>query len=326
MTVETVGSKLKQARLAKKLEIDEVAEATKIRPDRIIDLEADEYVHFPNIAYAKSFLINYSKFLQVDIREDLENFQISRSISLGDYQYLVSPPAPRSSSESRRFQPRGFRVPPLIVTILILIVLVGIPLFSYLAVNVSRLKAGSPAIATGGEMDKKPPELVATPNLTRLDSPEPLAPIRSDRQVANEGTSSSPVEVARLDGPASYASRGREDSGTEVRRAQPVVPILPTTEKTTRPIPVPGADLTPRLEITPLPDKKLEVHALRKTWVKVTRDEEGALPVYEGYAGPEKSITVVGKRFWVRVRDKSAVELRKDGQLVLSSSDDIVIN
>jgi cytoskeletal protein RodZ len=325
--VETVGHKLRQARLAKNLEIDEVAEATKIRPDRIIDLEADEYVHFPNLAYAKSFLIIYAKYLQLDVREELENFQITRSISLGEYQYLISAPPPRGSSDSRRFQPRGFRVPPLVVTVLVLILLVGIPLVSYLAVNVSRLKAGSPSLAANDELNKKSPDLVEAPKSSGSDgSSEPVTPIRPGELLSNPATPSSPVEVARLDGPAPFASRGREEAGTEVRRAQPVVPILPTTEKATRPEPAPGTDLTPRSEITPLPDRKLEVRALRKTWLKVTRDEEGALPVYEGYAGPEKSIIVVGKRFWVRVKDRSAVEVRKDGQLVLSSSDDMVIN
>ncbi len=86
--VESVGRKLQQARLARKLEIEEVAERTKIRPDRLIDLEADEYSHFPNLTYAKSFLAKYARFLGVDIQEELDNFQISSAISMGDYQYL----------------------------------------------------------------------------------------------------------------------------------------------------------------------------------------------------------------------------------------------
>jgi hypothetical protein len=35
---------------------------------------------------------------------------------------------------------------------------------------------------------------------------------------------------------------------------------------------------------------------------------------------------VAGKRFWVHVLDKGAVEVRKDGQVVPSDSGDIVIN
>ena len=87
---ESVGRKLQQARLARKLGIEDVAEQTKIRPDRIIDLEADEYSHFPNLTYAKSFLSKYASFLGHDIQEELDKFQISPTISMGDYQYLSS--------------------------------------------------------------------------------------------------------------------------------------------------------------------------------------------------------------------------------------------
>src|ERR1700694_4731199 len=52
---ESVGRKLQQARLARKLEIEDVAELTKIRPDRIIDLEAGGYSPFSNLTYAKNF-------------------------------------------------------------------------------------------------------------------------------------------------------------------------------------------------------------------------------------------------------------------------------
>ena len=91
--VESVGRKLQQARLARNLEIEDVAERTKIRPDRIIDLEADEYSHFPNLTYAKSFLAKYARFLGIDIQAELDKFQISSAISMGEYQYLSSIPA-----------------------------------------------------------------------------------------------------------------------------------------------------------------------------------------------------------------------------------------
>src|SRR5207249_11251398 len=123
---ESVGRKLQQARLAQKLEIEEVAERTKIRPERIIDLEADEYAHFPNMTYAKSFLAKYSKFLGVDIQEELDKFQISHAISMGDYQYLKSISGAGQGQEARRprrIAPKGFRVPQIVVGVLVLIVL-----------------------------------------------------------------------------------------------------------------------------------------------------------------------------------------------------------
>ena len=87
------------------------------------------------------------------------------------------------------------------------------------------------------------------------------------------------------------------------------------------------ADSQTRTVVPTFPDKKLEVRILKRTYVKVTKDQEGAQPVFEGFAGPEsRPIVVAGKRFWVHVLDKGAVEVRKDGQLVPSNSGDIVIN
>src|SRR5271169_548854 len=140
--VESVGRELQQARLARKLETEDVAERTKIRPDRIIDLEADEYSHFPNLTYAKSFLAKYASFLGRDIQEELDKFQISPTISMGDYQYLSSITAHNQGQQPRwtqRIQPKGFRVPPAVVVVLVLIVLVGVPVFSYLAINIRRV-------------------------------------------------------------------------------------------------------------------------------------------------------------------------------------------
>jgi hypothetical protein len=75
------------------------------------------------------------------------------------------------------------------------------------------------------------------------------------------------------------------------------------------------------------PTRKLEVRVIRRTYVKVTKDEEGTQPVFDGFAGPDsRPIVVQGKRFWVHVLDKGAVEVREDGQLVPGNSGDIVVD
>ena len=160
--VESVGRKLQQARVARKLEIEDVAERTKIRPDRIIDLEADEYSHFPNLTYAKSFLAKYARFLGVDIQEELDRFQISPAISMGDYQYLSSIPAQNPAQRwTQRIQPKGFRVPPAVVVVLVLIVLVGVPVFAYLALNIPRV-AGTNFASTVDKARQSPGEPAKT--------------------------------------------------------------------------------------------------------------------------------------------------------------------
>jgi cytoskeletal protein RodZ len=304
---ESVGRRLQQARLARKLEIEDVAERTKIRPDRIIDLEADEYAHFPNLTYAKSFLAKYARFLGLDIQKELDAFRISPAISMGDYQYLRSIPPynPQQLRWTQRIQPKGFRVPPAVVVILVLIVLVGVPVFSYLALNIPRVTGTN----FSGNTDRANQPAIAPAK------PAGIAPSASSAAQSPAGESVAVASPAALQ--IQDATPARTEGGTEVRRALP-----PGASQSGTPIDTP-------IRPTPsaLPEKKLEVRAIRRTYVKVTKDEEGTQPVFEGYAAPEsRPIVVEGKRFWVHVSDKGAVEVRENGQLVPGNSGDIVID
>jgi cytoskeletal protein RodZ len=312
--VESVGRKLQQARLAGKLEIEDVAERTKIRPDRIIDLEADEYSHFPNLTYAKSFLAKYARFLGLDIQQELDNFQISPEISMGDYQYLSSVPPHSAQRWTQRIQPKGFRVPPAVVVVLVLIVLVGVPVFSYLALNIPRV-AGTNLTGAADNANQSAVVSTKSASATPADSNSlraQAAPSPSGQSPAAASPSAFQEQEARADG-----TQARNEEGVEVRRAQPVgAPQSATSVETPM-----------RSGLSTLPEKKLEVRVIKRTYVKVTKDEEGTQPVFDGFAGPDsRPIVVEGKRFWVHVLDKGAVEVREDGQLVPGNSDDIVID
>jgi cytoskeletal protein RodZ len=313
---ESVGWKLQQARLARRLEIEDVAETTKIRPERIIDLEADEYGHFPNLTYAKSFLAKYAKFLGVDIQDELDKFRVDRTISLAAYPYLTGPPAPKQLLEPRRITPRGFRVPPAVVAVLLFIVLVGVPLFSYLALNVPRVVGTKQADEKVIESER---QIDDSSSKSRIATQSPVLPPPATAVVSNitpAVVSQSPrQDEESKDGSnsASSPAQVRMEDGVEVRRALPVDS--------------PPSDAQGGTAESASPDKKLEVRILKRTYVKVTKDQEGAQPVFEGFAGPDSQpIVVAGKRFWVHVSDKGAVEVRKDGQVVPSDSGDIVIN
>jgi cytoskeletal protein RodZ len=316
---ESVGRKLQQARLSRKLGIEDVAERTKIRPDRIIDLEADEYSHFPNLTYAKSFLAKYARFLGLDIQEELDQFQISPAISMGDYQYLSSLPPKNHGQHSRwtqRIQPKGFRVPPAVVMVLVLIVLVGVPVFSYLALNIPRVTGTNFEVDAdkGNKPALEPPKTVL-PAPSKSDPLKSLAaqspsPARENPTVG--APAASEPEEAKAD-----TTQARIEREVEVRRALPAAAPQSATP----------TDTPIRTSLSALPEKKLEVRVIRRTYVKVTKDEEGTQPVFEGFAAPDgRPIVVEGKRFWVHALDKGAVEVREDGQLVPGNSGDIVID
>ncbi len=90
--IETAARKLPTARSKRKLTLDDASRATKIRSRQLADLERDEYSNFPNLAYAKGFLISYGKYLDVDVRPYLDAFEDSNTFGLDNYQYLSEVP------------------------------------------------------------------------------------------------------------------------------------------------------------------------------------------------------------------------------------------
>src|ERR1700709_1112261 len=104
----SAGKKLSQARLAKRLSIDEVSHATKLRPDKIVALENDDFSRFGSIAYGKGFLQIYARYLEIDISEQLRGLEIpTNSVSISDYQYLNTPREPSPRQQRDRSLERG---------------------------------------------------------------------------------------------------------------------------------------------------------------------------------------------------------------------------
>ena len=89
---ETAGTKLRRARQTRQLSLEDAARATKIRAHQLADLEADEYSNFANLAYARSYLVNYGKFLRLDMRPHVAGFADASTFGLDDYQYLSTKP------------------------------------------------------------------------------------------------------------------------------------------------------------------------------------------------------------------------------------------
>src|ERR671930_1579887 len=97
MTIEGLGKKFQEARLARGLTLDEAARMTKIRPSRLAEIEAEDFSQFPSLAYAKGFLLIYGKFLDVDVTPYLEAFEGSTNVTVDGYSYLQEAPAPKPS-------------------------------------------------------------------------------------------------------------------------------------------------------------------------------------------------------------------------------------
>ena len=103
--VNSAGKMLREARLKKDLRFEEAARATKIRPDRLADLENDDYTRFASMAYAKGFLLIYAKYLGVDVSEFAKAMGVGNPVGVGDYDYLNNAPATYEPATRRRDRP-----------------------------------------------------------------------------------------------------------------------------------------------------------------------------------------------------------------------------
>ena len=64
--MKPVGKQLQEAREAKNWTPELAARETKIKVDRVLDLEADDYSHFTSPAYARGFVRTYALGLSIN--------------------------------------------------------------------------------------------------------------------------------------------------------------------------------------------------------------------------------------------------------------------
>ena len=73
--IEQTTFKLREAREAKKLSLEDVSLATKINSRILENLEAGQIEKLPSGLYARSFLKQYADFLGLDSRAMLQKLQ-----------------------------------------------------------------------------------------------------------------------------------------------------------------------------------------------------------------------------------------------------------
>ena len=313
MTIEGLGKKFQEARLARNLTLDEAARMTKIRPHRLAEIEADDFSQFPSLAYAKGFLLIYGKFLDVDVTPYLDAFEDSESVTVDGYSYLqenqrakpVSAPVARrrpvaTGGGSNRVSPM-----PLIVGIVVLVL--GFLGMKFL-LNVQRLAPGkggsstqtaataTPAVATGGSSP------AAVPNVGAAATSAP---------VASPAATLGPPETRKA-----LAANSTAPAEPEVRKAKPVTKeeLVQAREGTNSPPPE-SAD-----------QNRVAIQPLKRTYVRVTVGDDGKA-AFERWVSPSDGpVEIRGKHVSIRVLDPEAVKITKNGQELQQNDQDVTVN
>lgn len=311
--MEGLGKRLQQARLSRGLTLDEAGRLTKIRPSKLAEIEAEDFSQFASLAYAKGFLLIYGKFLDVDVTRYLEAFETSEHVTVDGYSYLQDNPAPKPTRPvvvRKESNSRG-SLWPFVIGVIVLVV--GFSVLK-LFLDVKRIQP-RPGPGTGASSP------AATPNSDNIVAPRALpadnTPLPRAAAAAATVAPSAPVVVATATPQAIVAATPipmPSASEPEVRRAEPVHPedLAATAESAS---PAPSATLN-----------RVEIRPLRKTYVKVVVDNDDQNPAAERWLSPsETPLKVSGKRIAVRVLDRSAVEIRKNGKKIAAGDADITI-
>ena len=297
--VETIGKQLIRARQARGLSLEEAALETRIRPSQLAALEADDYSSFGNNTYARGFLQIYGRFLHVDVGTVTRELESGNPISVGDYQYLNAVSEQEPAREQPRARSAGGREPerrrPSLAPLIVFIVLVGVlALGTHFYIQAKRLDTSNENPAgTSGSVG----ENIRTPDGT----PSPLT--------TASGTTGSPAPVPT---PPAHIP-GLPEGDRSLMGSRATLPPL------AGPTPAIGAIQPAAAQPTaPAPPvHELIVEPLKKTWVRIRRDDPTAEPIYDDILYPKVGLLKLrGSRFWVESKEPDALALRRDGQTV----------
>jgi cytoskeletal protein RodZ len=313
MTIEGLGKKFQEARLARNLTLDEAARMTKIRPTRLAEIEADDFSQFPSLAYAKGFLLIYGKFLDVDVTPYLDAFEDSERATVDGYSYLQENRSqkPISSPVVRRRRPTTTsheRISPMPLIFGVLVLVVGFSVMK-LILNVQRLAPGK------GESTAQ-----VSPSASPVQSPktgQPGTTETSPGAVASAPIVAPAVSVAPTVVPKAVAAVPASPSEPEVRKAKPVRPEdLGQAPPQTNSSPAESGE-----------QNRVAIRPLKRTYVKVTVGDKSGNPAFERWVSPaDGPVEFRGKHVSIRVLDPDAVQITKNGKALEDDDEDVTVN
>jgi len=305
MTIEGLGKKFQEARRARNLTLDEAARLTKIRPARLAEIEADDFSQFPSLAYAKGFLLIYGKFLDVDVTPYLEAFEESEHITVDGYSYLQENPAPKAASTPIVRPSSRDRISPMPLIIGVLVLVVGFSVMK-LILNLQRIapRRAEPTAEVSPSASSIPSSVAPSPTST--------VELAASSVVPSAPPSATVTPIAR----AVAAASTPKPSEPEVRRAQPVRPedlAKARSDVSASPATSTGQNF-------------VAIRPLKRTYIKVIVDNESANPALERWISPaDGTVEFRGKHVSVRVLDRDAVQIKKNGKALEEGDDDVTV-
>ncbi len=138
----SIGVLLSSERESKGIPVEKAAKETRMRAQRIRDMENDDLSSFSNPSYARMFIIAYAKYLGVPLKKVRELLPDSGQVAVEGYaytRYAESDLPPLRPNIVNR--PKRSPLLPTLIGVAVLVVLVALGVFIYaLTINVIRLR------------------------------------------------------------------------------------------------------------------------------------------------------------------------------------------
>jgi cytoskeleton protein RodZ len=148
---QSVGSKLREARTRRKLSLEKVEEATKIRGRYLQAIENDEWDQLPGDTYARAFIRTYGRFLGLDGERLAEEQRQARGAARPGERLPRVDPRPRPVDRRRRRATGTPVVPPKVIAALVIALVIA----ALLVVGLSTGGNSNGGVAQSGGQEKQ---------------------------------------------------------------------------------------------------------------------------------------------------------------------------
>jgi cytoskeleton protein RodZ len=167
--MKSIGQQLTEARVERKLTPEAAAKITKIKLERLLELEADDFSKFASPAYARGFVRTYARVLKLDERRILKQLDgVLEDVE--ESGYVVAPPVEYVPEEIKMVEPLSGQQIGWRVAVAIFVVIVGI-----VAWNIYRVYPTAENTPPPVAEEKKAEPKTAVP-MAKIAPPEPPAP------------------------------------------------------------------------------------------------------------------------------------------------------
>lgn len=268
--MENLGEKLKQARIAKNLSIEEVHKITKINRNYLAALETSNVKAFPAEVYYKNFLKRYASYLGLNGEQILQEYNDFKK----QQENKISHKKSNISKEKNVINKKDFFIP-IIFIILILILL----LMNYF------IKTN--AAKTEREID----DLITVNNV--YDK-------QNEDKISEDKTTNDEVDVKD-----SKALEPEQKTETEINKQE--TPVTQTVKETPKIQQEKPKVVTPAPKVPKLPEQRLLVRANNDTWIDVSADGKTK---YKGFVFKgQDTIYYADEVFTIKIGDVSGIEV-----------------